>query len=249
MPYRREDDPFLDELLLELTAVTTMIEPAPAEPKVEPRLEPRPQPRRNRAPEVAADEAIEVEEAAPRRRRVPVLGISLFALLVAVGAAYSSLRTPIGDAVSVAAPVAGAVAPAEAAGADLPVLAAATVIDADKVQERLPEWPAPPPLSTVPGGISVATLPPALAPGATSPSFETTGSIPVAPTSLAGAVARTAVNMRSGPDRNSPVVSVVAAGTPVEVRSCDFWCSVVVAGQQGWIYQDYLDGPIERRIQ
>ncbi len=250
VPYRREDDPFLDEMLLELTAVTTVIEPAPAEPRVEPRLEPRPeQPRGSRAADIVADEAMEVEEAAPRGRRIPVLGISLFALLVAAGAAYSSLRTPIGDAASVAVPAGAAAVPAPASGGDLPALATTTVVEADKVQERLPEWPVPPPLSAVPGATSVAALPPAIVPGASSPSFETTGSTPSASSALAGAVSRTAVNMRSGPDRNSPVVAVVAAGTPVEVRSCNFWCDVVVAGRQGWIYQDYLDGPIERRIE
>jgi uncharacterized protein YraI len=89
---------------------------------------------------------------------------------------------------------------------------------------------------------------PQVAPAAPSPEF--TGSIPPqAPSGAAGVTARTAVNMRSGPDRNSPVVTVVAAGTPVEVRSCDYWCEVVVAGQPGWIYQDYLDGPIDRRVQ
>jgi hypothetical protein len=97
--------------------------------------------------------------------------------------------------------------------------------------------------------------PPTVAPQAAPafPSPEVTGSIPPpqvpGASGTSGVVARTAVNMRSGPDRNSPVVTVVAAGTPVEVRSCDYWCEVVVSGQQGWIYQDYLDGPIDRRVQ
>ena len=248
--HRREDDPYLDGMLLDLTAEST-IDLGPPEPKI---VDPTGQfARMEVAPDLSAVEA-EADEAgagvraeAPRgRRRIPVLGLSIFALMVAGGAAYSSLRMPIGDATSAAPPAAAE--PSQPA-AEI-VTATLAVAEPDKEQARLPEaeWPAPPPLAPVPGAVSAAALPPAPLAGAPSPA-EAAGSLTGPSGGAIGAVARTAVNMRSGPDRSSPVVSVVAAGTPVEVRSCDFWCDVVVAGEAGWIYQDYLDGPIDRRVQ
>ncbi|MCC6984209.1 MAG: SH3 domain-containing protein [Bauldia sp.] len=246
--YRQEDDPFLDGVLLDLTAESAPIEEAPPEPIPE---APRPGPEvAPVAPDLIADEPLEPEASEPRRRfRVPVLGISLFALFVAAGAAYSSLRMPIGPGPEATPPAAAE----PAAGEGGIVTADLAIPEIDKSQDRLreTEWPAPPPLAPIPGAVSTAALPPPPMPAASAPSPEFTGSIPppAAAGSATSAVARTAVNMRSGPDRNSPVVSIVAAGTPVEVRSCDFWCDVVVSGQSGWIYQDYLDGPIERRVQ
>ena len=55
------------------------------------------------------------------------------------------------------------------------------------------------------------------------------------------ATANSWVNMRSGPDNDAAIITVVAAGAEVSVMGCNFWCEVVVDGQQGWIYQDFLD--------
>lgn len=234
--YRPEDDPFLNGMLLELTAEeTTVDEVAPPEPRPGPA---RKWGRGGGVLDEQIEEAIEEAVSEPRRkRRIPVFGLSLFALFVAAGAAYSSLRMPIGDESAAATPVVGAVA-IPSAGVDSAPATAVAEADIDKAQERLPEWPAPPPLTPVsptaaPLSVGVADL-------EARPEVNSVAG--------AAAVARTAVNMRSGPDTSAPVLTVVAAGTPVEVRACDFWCDVVVGGQEGWIYQDYLDGPIERRV-
>jgi hypothetical protein len=257
--YRQEDDPFLNGVLLDLSAEDV------SERIVEPEAEPRRQ--SVEPPSMASEPMTDAEPPSERReRRIPVLGISLFALFVAAGAAYSSLRMPVGD---------GAVAAASAPAAETdaapvqPATAGADLAASDKVQDRIPEgtWAPPPPLSPVPSRVATtatqfaagtqfpaaapaAPTVPAAAPAmpASAPSPEMTAAIPAAPSvSSAAAVARTAVNLRSGPDRSSTVVMVVAAGTPVEVLSCDYWCNVEVSGQRGWIYQDYLDGPIRRQ--
>ena len=53
---------------------------------------------------------------------------------------------------------------------------------------------------------------------------------------------KSAVSMRSGPDKGSEVVGVVPADGPVQVVSCDGWCEVVYNGQRGFIYKTFLDG-------
>ncbi len=50
-----------------------------------------------------------------------------------------------------------------------------------------------------------------------------------------------AVNMRSGPDNDSRVVKVVAAGARVDIVSCKMWCEVVAGGDRGYIFQRFLD--------
>src|SRR5690606_27475803 len=58
----------------------------------------------------------------------------------------------------------------------------------------------------------------------------------------AGVTATTWVNMRAGPGTDDPVVAVVEPGAAVEVVACENWCEVIVNGQRGFIYNDYLAG-------
>lgn len=69
----------------------------------------------------------------------------------------------------------------------------------------------------------------------------------------AGASAQTAatatndLNMRSGPGPQFPVIGVIKATSQVNVTGCiqgSKWCTVTVAGAQGWAYSDYLTAPL-----
>lgn len=62
-----------------------------------------------------------------------------------------------------------------------------------------------------------------------------------APADTTPAVANSYVNMRAGPDNEAAIITVVAEGADVAVVECNFWCEVIVDGQEGWIYQDFLD--------
>jgi len=52
----------------------------------------------------------------------------------------------------------------------------------------------------------------------------------------------TAVNMRAGPDNDAAVLTVIPAGSEVEVIACEYWCEVVFAGERGWIYKSFVSG-------
>jgi hypothetical protein len=62
------------------------------------------------------------------------------------------------------------------------------------------------------------------------------------PTTTGGSAARvtTAVNMRSSPKKGAGVLTVVPAGSAVNVLSCDGWCQITYNGRTGWIYKSYL---------
>jgi hypothetical protein len=62
------------------------------------------------------------------------------------------------------------------------------------------------------------------------------------PTTGGGSAARvtTAVNMRSSPKKGAGVLTVVPAGSAVNVLSCDGWCQITYNGRTGWIYKSYL---------
>lgn len=49
-----------------------------------------------------------------------------------------------------------------------------------------------------------------------------------------------AVNMRSGPRKGSSVLTVVPAGSPVQVLSCNGWCQIAYNGRKGFVYKSYL---------
>lgn len=51
-----------------------------------------------------------------------------------------------------------------------------------------------------------------------------------------------AVNMRSSPKKGSGVLTVVPAGSAVNVLSCDGWCQISYNGRTGWIYKNFLSG-------
>ena len=51
-----------------------------------------------------------------------------------------------------------------------------------------------------------------------------------------------AVKLRSGPTKGSGVLTVVPAGSAVNVLSCDGWCQVSYNGQTGWVYKNFLAG-------
>lgn len=51
-----------------------------------------------------------------------------------------------------------------------------------------------------------------------------------------------AVNLRAGPDNDAAVVTVIPAGSQVNVIGCEYWCEVVFAGERGWIYKSFVSG-------
>jgi hypothetical protein len=53
----------------------------------------------------------------------------------------------------------------------------------------------------------------------------------------------THVNMRSGPDNNASVVTVVPAGGAVQViGGCKYWCEVSFDGKKGFVYKSFIGG-------
>lgn len=55
------------------------------------------------------------------------------------------------------------------------------------------------------------------------------------------AVARTAVNVRSGPGKSNDIVDVLNAGEAVEVTECQKgWCYVQHTGSDGWVGRSFL---------
>jgi hypothetical protein len=97
-----------------------------------------------------------------------------------------------------------------------------------------------PPAATSPAPAE-AVAPPEAPPSKASPtqSIET-GSIVKSP--AAGRIARmlSDANMRSGPGNSHPVLVAVPRGTAVELISCRHWCEVIVGGQRGWVYKDFV---------
>ena len=51
-----------------------------------------------------------------------------------------------------------------------------------------------------------------------------------------------AVKLRSGPAKGSGVLTVVPAGSAVNVLSCNGWCQVAYNGRTGWVYKNFLAG-------
>lgn len=49
-----------------------------------------------------------------------------------------------------------------------------------------------------------------------------------------------AVNMRSGPDNEAGVLTVIPANAAVDLIGCDIWCEVVYDNRQGWVYRDFV---------
>lgn len=49
-----------------------------------------------------------------------------------------------------------------------------------------------------------------------------------------------AVNMRSGPDKDAGVVTVLPRGANVGVVECDSWCQVIYDGKVGYVYKSYI---------
>lgn len=140
-------------------------------------------------------------------------------------------------------------------GADDPVGDAILIADKDRPATG-PVGAAPSP-AVQPAPTVVASLPaprqtPAAAP-ISAPVRQPAPVATVAPSTVVPsgprvqATARDYVNLRTGPSNGSSVVTVIAAGSAVEVIRCNYWCQVQVGGQTGWIYQDFLDGPIDRR--
>ena len=80
------------------------------------------------------------------------------------------------------------------------------------------------------------------APGQAEPSSTVAPALATASREPALARVRSAVSMRSAPDRGSEVVGVVPADGSVQVVSCDGWCEVVYEGRRGFIYRTFLDG-------
>lgn len=65
-------------------------------------------------------------------------------------------------------------------------------------------------------------------------------SSPASNTGAGTAKVNVAVNMRSAPDNDASVVTVLASGTTVKIEKCDFWCEVVVNGKRGFIYRKFV---------
>jgi len=196
--------------------------------------------------------------ARPRRKRRPVLGTVAVAVVLlgsvaaavlfldgngtpaaenaAAGSGIPWIRAQTGMPNSLLARPAAAQEPG--ANAAAPVAGDGAFADADplveKADERVPPTEAVPPFTT-----DVRAV-------ATQPVTEGTGQA-VAPTergaaATTGVTATTWVNMRAGAGANEAVVAVVEPGAQVEVIACENWCEVVVNGQRGFIYNEYLAG-------
>lgn len=69
------------------------------------------------------------------------------------------------------------------------------------------------------------------------------GAVPLAAHAQAAYAAK-AVNMRAGPGRDYPVVTVVAGNVPLAVQGCVngyTWCDVVAGPYRGWVYAGNID--------
>ncbi len=61
-----------------------------------------------------------------------------------------------------------------------------------------------------------------------------------APPAGPSAVVKEALNLRSGPSKNDPIVVTVAAGTVVQIGQ-DGWLPVWHEGRQGWMFAEFLE--------
>lgn len=58
------------------------------------------------------------------------------------------------------------------------------------------------------------------------------------------------VNMRAGPDRDFPIVTVLGVGARLQVQGClsDYrWCDVIAGGARGWVHAGYITYPYQGR--
>lgn len=64
--------------------------------------------------------------------------------------------------------------------------------------------------------------------------------VPAAAEAASFGVARTNVNMRTGPGVSHPRITVVPAGAKLRVFKCWSWCQVSFAGRVGWVSASYV---------
>ena len=53
---------------------------------------------------------------------------------------------------------------------------------------------------------------------------------------------RSAVNMRSRPQKGASVLTVIPARANVGIVDCDVWCHVVYEGRSGYVFRDFVEG-------
>ncbi len=194
-----------------------------------------------------------------RRRRHPVLGTVAAAVVLLGGVASAVLfldgsGTPASEQTAATnipwiraqtgipssllarpAPAADVTADAAAPPPALESRALAGAVPlAEEADERVPPTEAVPPLTTDIRAVTTQTVVPDAAPAATP-----AGPAEAAPT---GVTTATWVNLRAGAGADETVVTVVEPGAQVEVVACGNWCEVVVNGQRGFIYNEYLAG-------
>ncbi len=65
--------------------------------------------------------------------------------------------------------------------------------------------------------------------------------VPAIPEGLPGikATVKEALNLRSGPSKNDPIILTAGAGTPVVIGKAG-WAPVVVGGREGWMWLEFL---------
>jgi hypothetical protein len=101
--------------------------------------------------------------------------------------------------------------------------------------ERAMAQAAPPAAPGAPPPAAPATPPPA-APAAPPP--PAAAAAPAAPSS---AVTHSSVNLRNGPGTSFTVITLIPAGTSVEVHECKSgWCEATFQGQNGYIIQSSI---------
>jgi len=137
-----------------------------------------------------------------------------------------SVSRIIGDAESIAPPVPGAidlgaVAPLspivpQVPTADTPPTANSAPVTADGRQIDAPASAAP-----QAGAIETAAVEPA----------------PPVPDARVNA----SVNMRTKPENNATILSVLKKGTSVTVIECKSWCEIMVDGRTGFVFRDFVD--------
>ncbi|MCC6735316.1 MAG: SH3 domain-containing protein [Bauldia sp.] len=197
-----------------------------------------------------------------RRKRRPVLGtIAVAAVLVGVvggavffldvsgtpaseqtaGTDIPWIRAQTGVANTLLARPTAPAATAAEATLDTPATVLGAAPLAEKADERVPQTEAVPPLTTAPGDVRIVTTEAVTAAPATAAAAPPPA--PAAePAAATGVTAATWVNMRAGAGADEAVVAVIEPGAAVEVIACANWCEVVVNGQRGFIYNDYLTG-------
>jgi len=107
------------------------------------------------------------------------------------------------------------------------------------------ETPPPPPPAHAPAQPAQAASP------ANTPPPESAPAAAAVTHNAAPAVAHTNVNLRNGPGTTYTVVTLIPAGSSVEVSGCkNGWCQVVFMGQNGYIIESSIapsaSGPARR---